>query len=150
MSGIATSASGIDPKDEIATENRILSALAVIDAGQPERALSILRNLGSAASDSYLAQFAMGTALREQRDCTKAIKYLHRAIEFQPDSSWAHFEMGSCLMKTGDYKSAAIHLEIASKRLPEFSDAHALLAQTYDRLGRPDDAKREQTASMGK
>ena len=73
-SGIATSASGIDPKDEIAAENRILSALAVIDAGQPERALSILRNLGSTASDSYLAQFAMGTALREQRDCAKAIQ----------------------------------------------------------------------------
>lgn len=150
ISGIATAASGIDPKDEIAAENGILSALAVIDAGKPERALYILRNLGSAASDTYLAQFAMGTALREQRDCAKAIKYLHRAIEFQPDSSWAHFEMGSCLMKTGDYKSAAVHLEIASKRLPESSDAHALLAQTYDQLGRPDEAKRERAASIGK
>jgi len=150
ISGIATAASGIDPKDEIAAENGVLSALAVIDAGKPERALSILRNLDSAASDTYLAQFAMGIALREQRDCANAIKYLHRAIEFQPDSSWAHFEMGFCLTKTGDYKSAAVHLEIASKRLPEFSDAHALLAQTYDRLGRPDDAKRERIVSMGK
>ena len=149
-SGAATAASGIDPKDEMAAENGILSALAVIDAGKPEKALYILRNLGSTASDTYLAQFAMGTALREQSDCAKAITYLHRAIEFQPDSSWAHFEMGSCLMKTGDFKSAAVHLEIASKRLPEFSDAHALLAQTYERLGRTDDAKRERSASIGK
>ena len=149
-SGAVTAASGIDPKDEVAAENGVLNALAVIDEGKPERALSILRNLGSAASDTYLAQFAMGTALRQQRDCAKAIPYLHRAIEFQPDSSWAHFEMGSCLMQTAAYKSAAVHLEIASKRLPEFPDAHALLAQIYDRLGRPQDAKQERAAATGK
>ena len=149
-SGVATAASGIDPKDEVAAENGVLNALAVIDEGKPERALSILRRLGSAASDTYLAQFAMGTALRQQRDCAKAIPYLHRAIEFQPDSSWAHFEMGSCLMQTGAYKSAAVHLEIASKRLPEFPDTHALLAQIYDRLGRPHDAKQERAAATGK
>ena len=69
---------------------------------------------------------------------------MRAAIELQPDSAWAHYEMGSCLLKSGDYKTAVIHLEIAANRLPDFADAHSLLAQSYDHLGRSDDAKREQ------
>jgi Tfp pilus assembly protein PilF len=57
--------------------------------------------------------------------------------------------MGLALMKTGDFKTAAVHLEIASSRLPSFVPAHASLADTYDRLGRKQDAKAER-AKAGK
>ena len=53
--------------------------------------------------------------------------------------------MGSSLLKTGDYKTAVVHLEIASSRLPDFAEAHSLLAQAYEHLGRPEDAKRERS-----
>lgn len=91
----------------------------------------------------YLAQYVMGTALSQQQQYKQAIERLRAAIELQPDSAWAHYEMGSCLLKSGDYKTAVIHLEIAANRLPDFADAHSLLAQSYDHLGRSDDAKRE-------
>jgi hypothetical protein len=52
--------------------------------------------------------------------------------------------MGLSLMKTGDFKTSAVHLEIASGRLPELSALHSMLAEVYERLGRGQDAAREQ------
>jgi predicted Zn-dependent protease len=140
-----TSATGVDPKDEIATANKILSALATLNEGKPERAVAILQPVLTAGPRMYLAQFVMGAALARQRQYPQAIEYLRRAIEVQPDSTWAHYEMGSSLLKIGDYKTAVIHLEIASSRLPDFAQAHSLLAQAYEHLGRAEDAKRERS-----
>jgi choline-sulfatase len=139
------SATGVDPKDEIATANKILSALATLNEGKPERAVAILQPVLTAGPRMYLAQFVMGAALARQQQYPQAIEYLRRAIELQPDSTWAHYEMGSSLLKIGDYKTAVIHLEIASSRLPDFAEAHSLLAQAYEHLGRAEDAKRERS-----
>ena len=141
----SATATGVDPKDEIADANKVLSALALLDEGKAERATSILSPLLAAASQMYLAQFVMGASLSRQQKYPQAIEYLRHAIELQPDSTWAHYEMGSTLLKSGDYKTAVIHLEIASSRLPDFAEAHALLAQAYDHLGRAEDAKRERS-----
>jgi choline-sulfatase len=139
----ATAATGVDPKDGIATANKILFALALLNEGKPEKAVTALQPLMAGASKMYLAQYVMGAALARQQQYSQAIERLRQAIELQPDSAWAHYEMGSCLLKSGDYKTALIHLEIAANRLPDFADAHLLLAQAYDHLGRTDDAKRE-------
>ncbi len=148
---VSAAASGVDPKDEIASANKVLSALALLNDGKPEKAAALVQPLLAANAKMYLAQFVMGASLARQQQYPQAIEYLRHAIELQPDSTWAHFEMGSSLLKTGDYKTAAVHLEIASTRLPEFGEAHALLAQAYEHLGRPEDAKRErlQSAAAG-
>jgi tetratricopeptide (TPR) repeat protein len=148
---VSAAASGVDPKDEIASANKTLSALALLNDGKPEKAAALVQPLLAANPKMYLAQFVMGASLARQQQYPQAIEYLRHAIELQPDSTWAHFEMGSSLLKTGDYKTAVIHLEIASTRLPEFGEAHALLAQAYEHLGRPEDAKRErlQSAAAG-
>jgi arylsulfatase A-like enzyme/Tfp pilus assembly protein PilF len=138
-------ATGVDPKDEIATANKILSALALLNQGKPDRAAAMLQPAMPACGKMYLAQFVMGAALARQQQYSHAIEYLRHAIELQPDSTWAHFEMGSSLVKTGDYKTAVIHLEIAASRLPDFVETHALLAQAYEHLGRSEDAKRERS-----
>jgi len=147
--GPSAAATGVDPKDGIANANKVLSALALLNEGKPEKAAAILQSVLAADSRMYLAQFAMGAALARQQQYVKAIEYLRHAIELQPDSTWAHYEMGSSLLKTGDYKTAVIHLEIASSRLPGFAEAHAQLAQAYDHLGRADEAKRERSQSAG-
>lgn len=148
VSGAAIAVSGIDPKNEVSAENKVLRALFLIDDGKPEKALVALQSLGTEASGEFLAQFAMGSAQREQGHCALALAYFHKAIELRPASSWAHYQMGSCLAKTGDYNSAVVHLEIAAKRLPEFSDAHSLLAQAYEHTGRSDAAKRERERAV--
>jgi Flp pilus assembly protein TadD len=145
--GPSAAATGVDPKDGIAGANKVLSALALLDEGKPDKAVAMLQPVLAAASRMYLAQFVMGAALARQQQYPKAIEYLRHAIELQPDSTWAHYEMGASLLETGDYKTAVIHLEIASSRLPEFAGVHALLAQAYDHLGRAEEAKRERSQS---
>ncbi len=145
----STAATGIDPKDEIATANKILSALALLNQGKPEKAAAILQPALADGAKMYLVQFVMGAALARQQQYPQAIEYLRRAIELQPDSTWAHYEMGSSLLKTDDFKTAVVHLEIVSSRLPEFAEAHSLLAQAYEHLGRTEDAKRERSRSIG-
>ncbi len=138
-------ANGIDPKDGIATANKILAAQRLLDQGKPEKAIAALQPLMNGASKMYLAHYLMGTAMGLRGQYPQAIEHLRAAIALQPDSAWAHYEMGSCLLKSGDPKTAATHLEIASRRLPDFAEAHSLLAQAYDRLGRPEDANRERS-----
>ena len=145
--GPSAAATGVDPKDGIATANKVLAALALLNEGKPEKAAAILQPLLATGSKMYLAQFVMGAALARQQQYPKAIEYLRHAIELQPDSTWAHYEMGATLLKSGDYKTAAVHLEIAASRLPDFAEAHALLAQAYDHLGRAEEAKRERSQS---
>jgi arylsulfatase A-like enzyme/Flp pilus assembly protein TadD len=140
-------ATGVDPKDGIATANRVLSALALLNEGKPEGAAALLQPVLAGSGKMYLAQFVLGAALARQQQYPQAIEHLRHAIELQPDSTWAHYEMGSTLLKTGDYKTAAVHLEIASSRMPEFAEAHSLLAQAYDHLGRAEEAKRERLKS---
>jgi choline-sulfatase len=148
-SSSATAAvTGVDPKDAIATANKVLSAQALLNDGKPEKAAALLQPTLAAGAKMYLTQFVMGVSLARQQKYPQAIEYLRHAIELQPDSTWAHFEMGSSLLKTGDYKTAVIHLEIASSRLPEFAEAHSLLAQAYEHLGRTEDAKREHSKAI--
>lgn len=132
--GAATS--GVDPKDEIAVANKVLSAERWLERGKPEAAAAGLQPVMAAASKMYLAQYLMGTALARQAKYPQAIERLRAAIELSPESAWAHYQMGSCLLKSGDYKTAIVHLEIASNRLPDFAEARSLLAEARGRLGK--------------
>ena len=109
-----SAATGVDPKDGIATANQILSAFALLNEGKPERAATVLQPVLADGAKMYLTQFVMGAALARQQQYPQALGYLRHAIELQPDSTWAHYEMGSSLLNSGDYKTAVIHLEIAS------------------------------------
>ena len=146
----ATSVTGTDPKDKIATANKVIEAAgSSISTGsksagsKPDRVIAALLPPVSADPNLYLAEYTLGLALAQKAQYAEAAKHLHKAIEVQPDSGWAHFEIGATLLKTGDFKTAAIHLEIATTRLPGFAQAHTALAQAYEHLGRSDDAKKE-------
>ena len=149
-SASATSVTGTDPKDTIATANKVIEAAgssvfigSKFIGSKPDRAIVALQSVVSADPNLYLAEYALGTALAQKAQYAEAAKHLHKAIELQPDSGWAHFEIGATLLQTSDFKTATIHLEIATTRLPGFAQAHAALAQAYERLGRGDDAKKE-------
>jgi choline-sulfatase len=143
-SAAAASVAGIDPKDKIATANRVVevapSGLAPANAG---RAIAALAPVVAADSNLYLAEYTLGVALVQEGRYAEAAQHLHKAIELQPGSSWAQYEIGATLVRTGDFKTTVVHLEIAAERLPVFAPVHAALAQAYDHLGRTDDAKRE-------
>jgi tetratricopeptide (TPR) repeat protein len=144
-SGSAAAVAGTDPKDKIATANKVIAAASTRDQSKPERAIAALDPVVSADPNLYLAQYALGSALARKAQYAEAAKHLHKAIELQPDSAWAHYEIGATLLKTGDFKTAIVHLEIATGRLPNFAPAHLSLAEAYEHTGRTEDAKRERT-----
>jgi arylsulfatase A-like enzyme/Flp pilus assembly protein TadD len=137
---------GTDPKDKIATANKVIAA-ADRDQSKPDLAIAALNPIVSADSNLYLAQYALGAALARKAQYAEAAKHLHKAVELQPDSAWAHYEIGATLLKTGDFKTAIVHLEIATGRLPAFAPAHLALAEAYEHAGRAEDAKRERSKS---
>jgi arylsulfatase A-like enzyme/Flp pilus assembly protein TadD len=148
-SGSAATVAGTDPKDKIATANKVIEATLARDQSKPDlaiaRAIAALEPIVSADPNLYVAQYTLGAALARKAQYAEAVKHLHKAIELQPDSAWAHYEIGAALLKTGDFKTALVHLEIAAGRLPVFAPAHLSLAEAYERVGRTDDAKRERS-----
>jgi arylsulfatase A-like enzyme len=148
-SGAAATVAGTDPKDKIATANKVIEAASASDQSKPNldiaHVIAALEPIVAADPNLYLAQYTLGTALARKAQCAEAAKHLHKAIELQPDSAWAHYEIGSTLLKTGDFKTAVVHLEIATGRLPAFAPAHLSLAEAYEHMGRTEDAKRERS-----
>jgi choline-sulfatase len=148
-SGAAAAVAGTDPKDKIATANKVIESTQALDQSKPDlaiaRAIAALEPVVSADPNLYLAQYTLGVALARKAQFAKAAKHLHKAIELQPDSAWAHYEMGATLLKTGDFKTAVVHLEIATGRLQAFAPAHLSLAEAYEHMGRTEDAKRERS-----
>ena len=143
----AASVAGTDPKDKIATANKVIEATLARDQSKPDlaiaRAIAALDPIVSADPNLYLAQYTLGAALAQKAQYAEAVKHLHKAIELQPDSAWAHYQIGATLVRTGDFKTAIVHLEIAAGRLPGFSPVRLALADAYDRIGRADEAKKE-------
>jgi arylsulfatase A-like enzyme/Flp pilus assembly protein TadD len=148
-SGSAATVSGTDPKDKIATANKVIEAASAPNQSKPDlaiaRAIAALEPVVSADPNLYLAQYTLGVALARKARYAEAAKHLHKAIELQPDSAWAHYEIGAALLKTNDFKTAVVHLEIATGRLPGFGAAHLALAEAYEHMGRTEDAKRERS-----
>ena len=157
-SGSTVTVAGTDPKDKIATANKVIEAASAHDQTKPDVAIATLTPLVSdkvsdkvsADPNLYLAQYTLGVALARKGQYAEAVKHLHKAVELQPDSAWAHYEIGAILLKTRDFKTAIVHLEIAAGRLPAFAPAHLSLAEAYDHLGRAEDAKRERSKTTQK
>jgi tetratricopeptide (TPR) repeat protein len=141
--GNAQAATGTDPKDVIATANKVLDAMDAVGNGEPEKATAALDPIVGSQPNLFLAQYALGVALMLQKQYPKAIEHLHKAVELQPDAAWANYQMGAALIQTGDFKTAAVHLELATSRLPRCPSGHLLLAEAYEHLGRTEDAKKE-------
>ena len=100
-SGSAAAVTGTDPKDKIATANKVIEAASAGDQSKPGFAIAIaaLTPVVSADPNLYLAQYALGAALARKGQYTEAAKHLHKAIELQPDSAWAHYEIGASSAK---------------------------------------------------
>jgi choline-sulfatase len=147
--GASTAVTGIDPKDTIATANKVIEAVESAPA-KPDQAIATLTPIIAADPNLYLAQYGLGIALSQKGQFAEAVKHLHKAIELEPDSAWAHYAIGAALVRTGDYKTATIHLEIAAARLPNYLPAHEASAEVYDHLGRPEDAKKERSKAAQK
>ena len=98
-SNTASAATGTDPKDAIATANKVESALQALDDGKPEKAVPIFQQVLANSASVYLAQYGLGSALAQLQQCQKAIEPLRKAIELQPDSRGRIFKWVPALLR---------------------------------------------------
>ena len=77
---------------------------------------------------------------------TRAIALLQKALNLNGSLSEPHYLLGDLALRRGHAEEALQHLEQAVKLDPEGSKIHFALFRTYRRLGRMDDAAREEGA----
>jgi tetratricopeptide (TPR) repeat protein len=70
--------------------------------------------------------------------------YAERAVKAAPNDFASHIALGRAMLDLDDAAGAARELEIATRLAPGSPDAHFSLASAYSRLGRKEDAEREQ------
>jgi tetratricopeptide (TPR) repeat protein len=80
----------------------------------------------------------------KREDAKGALEYAQRAVKASPDDFSTHLVLGRALLATEEPARATAELEIAVKLGPGFPEAHFSLATAYNRLGRKEDATREQ------
>jgi arylsulfatase A-like enzyme/Flp pilus assembly protein TadD len=141
-------ASGIDPKDRIATANAAHAAVQAVEDGAFERAIPLLEKVTATDPGVAIAQLNLGVARARQKRWAEAIPPLRRAIQLQPESMIAHYHMAMALYETGDLKTAAGHFEIVAGRMPRWADARYSLGAVYARVDRVPDATRELRAAL--
>ncbi len=74
---------------------------------------------------------------------SEALLYAIEASKMRPDSYLAHLYLGRLLIRAGQLNEGCKELEIARGLSPSNSEVRYVLATTYRRLGRAEDAQRE-------
>ena len=85
----------------------------------------------------------LGDAYTRAGDYTRAQQALQQALLLEPNTTGPYILLGKVLLKGQDAVNAALYLERAEKMDPNNAITHALLAQAYRQLGRPEDASRQ-------
>ena len=80
----------------------------------------------------------------KREDSKAAIEYGEKAVEASPGDFSTHLVLGRALLAVDDYSRAASELEQAVKLAPGSPEVHFSLGTAYARLGRKEDATREQ------
>jgi predicted Zn-dependent protease len=119
-------------------------ASALYESRNLEEALPLLARLaGPAGTAPADLAFFYGDALLQAQQVDQALPYLRAAHARQPDAAVVRASLGRALLASGDAPGALPHLQAAAAAEPPESDGavHYQLAQAYQRLGRPAEAK---------
>lgn len=90
------------------------------------------------------AQLTLAKALlQKDRRSERARVLLNEAIRLDPADWEGHYQLGVLLENARDYPAAAAELEAALRNEPDRPLPHYHLARVYDRMGQPDQARKE-------
>jgi tetratricopeptide (TPR) repeat protein len=92
------------------------------------------------------ALVSLSAIFLKREDAKAALEYGEQAVKASPGDFATHIVLGRALLATEEPARAASELQEAVKLAPDDPDAHFSLATAYSRLGRKEDAVREQTA----
>jgi tetratricopeptide (TPR) repeat protein len=139
---------GIDPKDRIALANALQAAELAVDDGLFQKAIPLLEKVVASEPNVKLAQLQLGVSRAKQKQYSRALGPLAKAVELDPADMFAHYELALAQYETGDLRSAAAHFEIVATRLPKWADARYSLGSVWARIDRVPDAVRELQAAL--
>jgi tetratricopeptide (TPR) repeat protein len=109
-----------------------------------DRGVEEIRKAVELAPDHVPALVSLSTILLKREDPKLALEYGERAVKANPADFATHIVFGRALLANDDPTRAAAELQEAIKLAPDEADAHFSLATAYSRLGKKEDAAREQ------
>lgn len=92
-------------------------------------------------SDNPWSYFNIGIALFRLEKDEKAIRYLKKAVKFEPKFEMAYFVLGMAYKEKARYKEAAASLKRSIRINPRYADAWTVLGIVYDLQNRLQDAE---------
>ncbi len=144
----AHDAGGKDPKDLIATFNRLRRATGAVRDRRFEEVLPILHAVLAEDPRNALAHMLLGSASMGMRQYSAAIEHFRAYLALVPTSSQAHQWMATCYVNLGDRANALREAGFALAIDPHLSDARLLRAGTFSALGRRAEAVQELRAAV--
>ena len=117
---------------------------ALLHIQDADRGIEEIQKAVELAPDHVPALVSLSVILLKREDAKGALEYAERAVKAAPNDFSTHVVLGRALIATEEPARAAAELEKAVKLAPGFPEAHFSLATAYNRLGRKEDAAREQ------
>ncbi len=112
-------------------------------AGNLEASEGFFRSRVRSNPSDVEANAFLGWLYLENQELSKADEFLNKAHALRPDDAAIDFQLARLARARGDYEHALPLLETVIAAQPKSSPAHVLLAETYLKLKRTDEAKRE-------
>jgi tetratricopeptide (TPR) repeat protein len=92
--------------------------------------------------NDFEANLQLGHMRRQAHRLADAAAYLERALAVRPNDLAARKLLGDLRLQTGRLDEAVAIFEAMVKEAPDFIPAHVQLATAYNRMKRPEDARR--------
>ena len=109
-----------------------------------DRGIEEIQKAVALAPGHVPALVSLSTIALKREDTKAALEYGERAVKASPGDFSPHIVLGRALLASEEPARAAVELEQAVKLAPAAPEAHFSLATAYNRLGRKEDAAREQ------
>jgi tetratricopeptide (TPR) repeat protein len=110
----------------------------------PERGMEELERALALDPKHLPALVGLAMIYLRNGDPAKAKEYAQKAVNAGPEDFAGHIALGRALLESDGTAAAAGELEIAVRLAPENAEAHFSLATAYARLGRKEDAAKQQ------
>lgn len=117
---------------------------AMLYAQDADRGIEEIKKAIALAPDHVPALVGMSAISLKRDDAKAAVEYGELAVKASPGDFATHIVLGRALLASEDSARAAAELQQAVKLAPGDPDAHFSLATAYSRLGKKEDAAREQ------
>jgi choline-sulfatase len=148
LSSVDGSEQGKDPKDLIATFNRLRRAAEAVRARRFAEAIPILHAVIAEEPRNAFAHMLLGSTHLGMRQYPRAIQELQAYVALTPTSAQAHQWIAVAYANLGDRPSALREAGAALAIDPHLSDARVLRAGIFSALGRRAEAVQELRAAV--